>query len=145
MTDAVEVAIHKALLRRVSAFATAQGIADVAMPNMDFEKPEISQTAKWLRATLLPNDTIPLALTFTGKNQLYGLLQVDVFYGLGAGEMAPGRIAAAAIDYFARGTTVSADGFTALIWRQPFRGPLLTDESWVMIPVRVPYVCLAAP
>lgn len=144
MAENVEVAIQQALLRRAQAFATAQGLT-IAMPNMDFDKPVVSQTAKWLRATLLPNETIPLALTYTGKNQHFGLLQIDVFYGLGAGEMAPGRIAAACIDYFTRGTTVSSDGFVAQIWRQPFRGPIITDESWSMIPVRVPYVCLAAP
>jgi hypothetical protein len=144
MAETVEVAIEYALLQRLEAFATANGLSNaIAMPNVAFTPPTPGQNVKWLRATFLPADTVGLGVSDSSSNQHYGFLQVDVFHGLGAGELAPLRIAAALIAYFKRGTTVTKDGFTAQIWKTPFRAPMLKDDSWVNVPVRIPYICLA--
>lgn len=143
MSDAVEVAIETGLLARAVDFATVQGLT-ISLPNIDFTPPVVSKTAKWLRASFIPADTAALGVNSESSNQHYGLLQIDVFYGLGGGEIAAGRIASDIIAYFARGTTISRDGFVIQMTRPPYRGPSLKDEPWVMIPVRIPYLCFAA-
>lgn len=144
MTDAVEVAIEAALLERLAAFGTANSI-DVAYPNVAFTAPAPSPTAKYLRATFLPAETVSLGIGFTSsRNQHVGLLQVDVFHGQGKGELAPGRIAADLIAYFKRGTTVTRDGFRAQVTRAPYRIQAIKDDPWLIVPVRVPYLCLAS-
>lgn len=129
------------MLTRAQAFATSQAIA-ISLPNIAFTPPTAGQNAKWLRATFLPAPTASLPVG-SGSDQYYGILQVDVFYGQGAGEYAPGRIASAVIDYFKRGTEVSKDGFTARVYRRPSRGPMIKDDPWVMLPVTIPYQCFA--
>lgn len=143
MADAVDVAIKAALLDRAQAFATAQGLGSaISMPNVEFTPPTAGKTAKWLRATLLPNETDSRRVSDTEPALHFGFLQIDVFYGLGAGELAPGRIASAAIDYFPRGTVFERDGFEIRITREPYPQPLIKDDPWAMIPVRIPYQCL---
>jgi hypothetical protein len=144
LSDPVEVAIEHALLSRVAQFAAGRSLT-VAYPNADFTVPETSKTAQWLRATFLPADSFNLGIKPTDTNQHYGLLQVDAFQGQGIGELAPLRVAAALISYFARGTRMTSDGFNVDVWRQPFRGPMVKDDPWVFVPVRVPYLCLATP
>ncbi len=146
MSDAVEVAIPRALLRQLAQFAAAQNPAlTVSYPNTDYTVPQPSKTVQWLRATFMPADTATLGLYQADTNQHYGIFQIDVFQGQGIGEPAPGRVASAIIDYFARGTRLSLDGFNVDIVRSPFRGPMIMDDPWVFIPVRIPYLCLAPP
>lgn len=149
MAEAVETAIQMALVLRAQQFAAAQSPAlTIALPNVAFTPPVYTKTAKWLRATFLPADTFSPGVTYSSKNHHRGLLQVDVFHAQEAGEAAPARIAAAVIAYFKRGTAVTKDGFTAEVIAAPSRGPLIKDDvdngPWVMIPVRIPYLCLAA-
>jgi hypothetical protein len=144
MTEPVEVAIESALLTRAQAFATAQGLT-IALPNVAFTKPAPGQTAKYLEATFMPVPSVEMGVSFDSHVQHYGILQVSVFYGLGAGEYGPGRVASQIIQYFARGTNLIKDGFKVRIDRAPFRGPLLKDDTWIMIPVSIPYQCFARP
>jgi hypothetical protein len=142
MSDAVEVAIEAALLAHAQAFATANSLT-IAMPNLPFTPPTSTQTAKWLRTSFFPAPTDTLAVA-NGTNRHYGLLQIDCFYGQGAGELAPGRIAAAAIAYFKRGTTLTRDGFTIRILKAPSRRPHIKDDPWIFVPVRIEYVAFAS-
>lgn len=142
MAEPVEVAIEKALLTRAQAFATAQTLT-IALPNIAFTPPVMTQNAKYLRAYFLPAPTDGPGINSNSQNQHYGLLQVDVCYGAGAGEYAPGRIVSDLIAYFKRETKVTSDGFNAMIWKPPFRGPLLKDDPWFYIPVSIPYICFA--
>jgi hypothetical protein len=144
MTDAVEVAIELALLDRVQDFATAQGLT-IALPNIEFTPPAISKAAKYLRATLVPADTATIGVANTATNQHLGLLQIDVFFGSGAGEIAARRIAASIISYFIRGTRIVKDGFNVDVLQTPRLGPSLKDGVWNFIPVRIPYNCFAIP
>lgn len=143
MAEAVEVAIEYALLNRAQAFATANSLT-ISLPNVAFTAPEASSTAKWLRATFIPADTITLGLTPGSTKRHFGLLQLDVFYGQGGGEIAPARIASDIIAYFVMGTQMTKDGFTVTVHRQPFRGQLVKDDPWQMLPVRISYQCYAA-
>jgi hypothetical protein len=144
MADPVEVAIESALLARAQTFATAQALT-IALPNVAFTKPAPGQTAKYLEATFMPVPSVVLGVSFDAHVQHYGILQISVFYGLGGGELAPGRTASLIIQYFARGTVLVKDGFKVRIDKAPFRGPLIKDDTWVMIPVSIPYQCFARP
>jgi len=141
MSEPVEVAINAALIARAQAFATAQGIA-ISLPNIAFTPPAAGQNVKWLRATFLPAPTSTLPVG-SGSDRYYGILQIDVFHGQGAGEYAPGRIASAVIEYFDRGTATTKDGFTVRVYRRPSRGPMIKDDPWMMIPVSISFECFA--
>jgi hypothetical protein len=143
MADAVEVAAESALLNRLVALTFSPAIP-LALPNVTFNPPTVSQTAMWLRATFLPADSFALGIDYGASNQHYGIFQVDVFYGQGGGELAPGRIAASVIRQFARGTRLTKDGFTVDITKTPYRRAMLKDDPWMMIPVSIPYLALAS-
>jgi len=144
VSDAVEVAIKKAFCSRVSAFAITQGLA-ASYPNVEFATPAPSKTTQWLRVAFLPASLYPIALGFTDNNQYFGLCQIDAVQGQGIGELAPSRLASLIIAYFARGTQMISDGFTIDILAPPFCGPMMKDDPWVFVPVRVPYNCFATP
>jgi hypothetical protein len=143
MTDAVEVAIEAALLSSATEFANNNSIT-IALPNIAFIPPTVTLNAKFLRATFMPVPSLSLAVSFSGTNQHYGIFQIDVFYGQGSGEMAPARLAASIIENFKPGTTLSNSGFTTRIIKTPYRGPLIKDDPWTMIPVSIPYITFAS-
>ena len=144
MPEPVEVAINAALIARAQAFATAQGIA-ISLPNIAFTPPTAGQNVKWLRATFLPAPSFETGIAWNAHNQHYGVFQLDVFYGQGAGEYAPGRLASAIIAYFARGTVLTKDGVSVRVVKQPYRGQMIKDDPWQMLPVSVPYLSFARP
>lgn len=153
MSEPVEVAIESALLTKAQAFAAAQSPAiAISLPNIAFTPPEAKVTVgavvtygKYLRASFLPAPSFETGIAWDAHNQHYGILQLDVFYGQGAGEYAPGRIASSIIQYFARGTELVKDGYRVRIDRQPYRASMLKDDPWMMIPVSIPYLCFARP
>lgn len=144
MTEAVEVALELALLGRAQAFATAQGLP-ISLPNIAFEPPAVGKTAKYLRATMLPADTAAIGLANSSNDQYYGFMQLDVFFGVGGGEIAPKRIASQIISYFKRGTRLTSDGFNVDVNMTPRIGPQATKDAWTVIPVRIPYHTFAIP
>lgn len=146
MSEAAEVAIKKCLLAKLATFLTTLNPAPpVSWPNMDFTKPEVTKTTQWLRATIMPADSSPLGIRFTDTMQHFGIFQVDVFQGQGIGELAPARLAASIIAYFPRGTRMNSDGFNVDILGAPYATPMLKDDPWVFVPVRIPYNCFAIP
>jgi hypothetical protein len=152
MAEPVEVAVESALLTKAQAFAAAQSPpVTISLPNVAFTPPPAKSTTnpvaygKYLRATFMPAPSFELGIGFSANNQHYGILQLDVFWGQGAGEYAPGRLASAAIAYFARGTRLIKDGFTVQINKQPYRDSLINDDPWMMIPVSIPYIAFAPP
>ena len=142
MADPVEVAIESALLNRLVALNLSPALP-VQLPNVKFTIPTVGPNVGWLRGTFLPADSVEIAIAYDGMNQHYGIFQVDVFYGLGGGELAPGRIASAIMGWFPRGTKLTKDGFTVEIKRLPFRGRLISDDPWIMIPVSITYLAYA--
>lgn len=147
MPDRVEVAIEKALVSRAQAFAAAQSPqVAISLPNIEFTPPSpVSQTSRYLRATFLPVPSNATLIPFNSHVTHSGLLQIDVFWGLNAGEYTPGRMASDLIAYFPRGSRLVQDGFTVRIDRAPYRGPMIKDDPWMMIPVSIPYQCFARP
>lgn len=145
MTEPVEVAIEKALLDRAITFAAAQGMSGaISLPNIAFTPPTPGPTAKYLRANFLPAPSAGLGINVNSTNQHYGILQIDAVFGAGAGEYAPSRLAALVIAQFKFETQVSNSGFTAKVWKPPYRGPLIKDDVWFFVPVSIPYVAFAA-
>jgi len=142
MPDAVEVAIESALLNRLNALVLSP-VLPVSLPNVTFVPPTAGPNVGWLRGTFLPAKSFPLGVDYEGNNQHYGIFQVDVFYGQGSGDLAPGRIAASVIQWFKRGTVLTKDGFVARIKDIPSRGQTIKDDPWVMIPVSIPYLAYA--
>jgi hypothetical protein len=143
MTEAVEVAIELALLDRAQAFALENNLP-IALPNILFDSPTPGVSSKYLRATILPADTLTLPIG-SGSDQHYGIFQMDVFYGTGGGEIAPKRIAAAITSYFIRGTRIVSNGFNIDIVQTPRIGPQTPDGTWTFLPVRIPYQTFAIP
>lgn len=144
MTEAVEVAIELALMARAQAFAASQNLT-ISLPNIEFTPPAVNTVAKYLRATILPADSVALGVAYSATNQHYGLLQIDVFFGSGGGEIAPRRIAAAIVSYFVRGTRLTSNGFNIDINQTPRIGPQTKDGAWTFLPVRIPYQTFAIP
>lgn len=145
MSDNIEVALESALLNGLLAFAADQSIAQelINLPNVDFTPPDPGPQSYYLQGTFLPAPTAGLGIGFDSSNQYYGIFQVSVFYGEGAGELAPGRIASKVIAWFKNGSQFTKDGFTAKILRPPFRGPMIKSEPWMMLPVSIPYTSFA--
>lgn len=142
MPDPVEVAIEAALLGHLQDFADAQSpVISIAQPNVAFTPPApVTKTSRYLRATYLPIESTRI---ISGPNTHQGLFQVDVFWGLGAGELAPGRVASGLIEHF-KDQELPRDGITVQIRRRlPHRAPMVFDGAWTFIPVRIPYECYA--
>jgi hypothetical protein len=144
MADPVEVAIPAALLAHLKAFADGNSI-EVAYPNVDFpgKNPDGSEKQKpdqYLRATFLPVEPIT---RISGPTTHTGMLQVDVFNKVGAGEAISARVASALVAHF-KDQSLGRDGFVVSTKRRlPYRTPMNTDAPWTFIPVRIPYDCHA--
>lgn len=149
MPDPIEVAIKSALITKLLALPRPATVP-ISVPNVGndgtrvFNAPDPAAGAAWFRATLIPAPTIALHLEYTGANQHYGMMQVDAFGYMGDGEMRVGRNASAIISWFKRGTRMSKDGFRIEVTRAPYEHAMLTDGSWVYIPVDVPYIAYAS-
>lgn len=142
MADAVEVAIESALLNRLVAL-TLSPVVPVSLPNLGFVPPVPGPNVCWLRGTYLPASSTELSIGFQSSNQHYGIFQVDVFYGQGSGDLAPGRIASSVLQWFKRGTILTKDGFSVKIAKLPSRGAAAEASPWIMIPISIPYLCFA--
>ena len=73
------------------------------------------------RATLLPSATRPLSVGINGRDQLSGLLQVDIFVPQDVGVAAANTLADQLVAHFGRGTQLIEAGVTTHIqraWRQ---------------------------
>lgn len=140
MADAIEVAIESMLLDRLGLLANSPALLPIAWPNVQFPPPAASPTTGYLRATFLPADSFSLGISSSSSNQHYGIFQVDVFWGLFAGELVPARIAASIIAWFKRDTAFSKDGFIVRIIQTPYRRVMIRDDPWVILPVRIPYI-----
>ncbi len=149
MTEPVEVAIQKALTDRATAFAAAQSpVLAVSYPNVAFTPPDAKTGAapaalaygRWLRLSSLPAPSFRLGVDID-SSQFYGIFQIDVFYGYGAGEYAPKRLASAIAGHFKakRGRTIAHDGYPVEIYDEPKIAAGLKTDSWWQVPISVPY------
>jgi hypothetical protein len=120
---------------------------NIAFPNAkvtSFTKPSVGDPAsKWLRVTFLPAETQAFGISDEADNQNYGFMQVDVFTPLEVGELHPVRIANEIMAAFRKGTVMFEGGYKTRIYAAPTRLPMVKEDEWVMVPVRVPYKCFA--
>jgi hypothetical protein len=135
-----ETAILNALLGHVATIDTGSPPLPIAWPNKNFEKPEATPDAQWLRATLLPAESTPISLP---SDQVLGVLQIDVFNGLNGGEESATQIADLIIDHFYRGLHIAgAGGVIVRVLARPSRLPTQQardDDPWIMLPIRIRY------
>lgn len=157
MPEPVDAAIEKALLDKAIAFAAAQSpVLPISVQNGlaanggIFQKPAVSKTAQWLRASVLPAPSTSPCIGFGAPVNHYGILQIDVIQGAGGGTLPMDRVVSAIRDYFPLGLTLTQGGFeikiTPVAMRAVGRGPLMNDsDGWMKIPVSIPYQCFARP
>lgn len=151
MTVPVEAAIETALMARATAFAAAQSLTIAVSNNpVNGTIPAPSQTARYLEAWVLPYPTITTAIPYNATNQYYGVLQINIYQGMGGGSVPMKRIVGAIAAYFPIGLTLNQDGFEISIKSTTAKkvvteGPMIKSDPWMMIPVSVPYLCFAKP
>lgn len=135
-------AIEAALLSRAQAFAASQSLT-ISLPGKLFTPPTpVTLTSRWLRALFFPAPTETLHIV-SNEGEHFGFMQVDVFNGLGVIETGPSTIADALMAFFPYNKRLAGYGIVVEISGKPFRGPAIRDDSWLMIPVRIPYRCFA--
>jgi hypothetical protein len=146
MSDPIEVAIQKALTDRATAFATAQGMtAAISYPNVAFTPSAAKMGTvygKWLQASFLPAPSFSTDIGFD-ENQHYGVFQLSVYWGAGAGEYEPRRLAAKIVAYFRAGTVIGANGLPVTIYDTPNIASGFKDDPWWVVPVSIPFKCFA--
>ncbi len=137
MTDAV-VAIETALMARATQFASINAL-QISLPNIAYAPPPSNKTAKWLKAVFLPK-AVPPDFGISPGNYIYtGILEIDVYYGQGAGSLNAARIASDLIAYFQRGTSMTYDGTTVTVLKAPYRSVSTKDGPWLKIAISIPY------
>jgi hypothetical protein len=135
--------LTEALVDHLKAFVLARSpTVAVAWPNKPFSP---SQGEAWLRMTVLPAETFAAAVGSAAANRHSGLLQIDVFWPPGEGLKAPLELADEIAAHFKRGSSISG-AVTVSVNRPPSVLPAAREDSWFIVPVRVPYTAdLANP
>lgn len=134
MATGIEASILEGLLARLSSLTLSPAMS-VAWPNVDFTPP----AAGYLRAQHFPNTTNQVNLGDTGKNRHIGLFQVDVFWPVGTGEIAPKERAALVAAHFKRGTQITQDNLIIRVIQPPTVSGAITGDAFVQIPVFIQY------
>lgn len=138
MAETADTAVLMALLERLGALTFSPAI-EVAYPNVPFTQPVATRNAMWLRATFLPAPKTALGIDPRSANEISGIFQVDVIAGAGAGEPWISRVAQAVMAWFARGTDLVKDSQRVRVNLTPYRGRMMKDDTWMIIPVSIPY------
>lgn len=141
MAEPTEVAIEYALLERLLAITLASpDDVTFALPNKLFTAPNpVLSSSRYVKADILWAPTSAISIAYDAPNQHLGIFQASVFHGQGGGEGPPARLAAQIIAWFARGTSMVKDGVRVTVHLPPYRGNLLRDDPWVMIPITIPF------
>ena len=104
------------------------GNTPIAWPNVPYEP-----TGVYLRANLLPGDTVQASLGDAGKDETNSVYQVDVVQPKDSGRSTlPDAIA----DHFKRGTVLSYNGVKLRV-RSVSIGSALLDGAWYFVPVSI--------
>ena len=121
-----------------SALATAFPTMPIAWENAVY-KP-IANTA-YLKAFLLPAETMVETLGPTPWQERKGIFQVSVVYPIGGGFLAPKIKAVEVVSAFKASTAITSNGLRILI-NKSWPGPGFFDTAgWYQIPVSVSYSC----
>lgn len=110
--------------------STLTGSTPIAWPNIPYS-PSVGTT--YLRPLFLPGDTIQASLGDSGKDDTFGIYQIDVVYKAGTGRS---TLTDTVADHFSRGTVCSYNGVNVRV-RSVSIGPMIQDEAWVFVPVSI--------
>ena len=139
MSDTIETKIDSALFGRLATL-TLPPTHQIAWPTVN-----MTPTGQHLRVDNLWNDPRTVTLGDAGKNRYVGLFQVSVAWPVNLGAIGPADVAGAIAAHFKRGTVMTHEGINVRVVRPPLRLPAFTeDNTWYVIPVRVPYQADAA-
>lgn len=81
--------------------ASVSGIPNLTHENTLFDAKGKATTA-YSRTTLLPSEAVPATVGINGKNEYFGLYQIDLFYPLHAGKSAANAMADLVVAAYAR-------------------------------------------
>lgn len=145
----VDQAIERALFTRLEN-ATMSPALPISYPGVGFEPP--TDGSPWLRATLMKGDPLSLSVNFSGSSKYVGLLQVDLFAPPQTSLLTMTATIGPVVTAFKRGTQMEQDGFVIKINDAPSVGDLVNEKPsgsvtltrWLMLPVRVRWLCLAS-
>jgi len=121
--------IEAALMTQLS---TLSGAPDIAYPNINYEP---TTGSAYLRANMIPVETLQASLGTSGKDETNGILQIDVVQPAGEGRSTlPDSIA----DHFKRGTVMSYNGVNVRV-RSVSIGSAIREEAWYFVPVSIDF------
>lgn len=109
----------------------------IAWPGINFTQPD---TGMWLEAKLFPNEPMNYSMDNDGCHAARGFFQVIVGYRPGVGQINPSLIADAVIAHFSKGTPLGP----VRVVKSPWQSPEITEGSFLMIPVTIPYYGLTS-
>ena len=124
-------AIMQAMNYKLSTFASSKGML-VAYENDLFTPP----SGPYLRAFLLPSQTVAAAVGVSAYNTHRGHYQIDAVYPTNEGWGSCAEMAEDVRQYFKRGTKLLSD---ALVIEGAYTGPGWRSEGRYIIPVTVSY------
>lgn len=93
------------------------------------------------RATLIPAQTSQMTVGVTGRDQLIGLYQIDVFISGDIGVGPANTLADQLVGHFYRGLSLTQAGVTTHI-RKAWRGAGYRVEKFYMVPVSVQWYAI---
>lgn len=134
----IETSIWLALKARVEALVLTPALP-IAWPNLSFTKPATG----YLRVTHVPNMNRRLFIGSTSPHQRLGLLQIDVFGKKNENIAITGEVAGKVAAHFACGTEMWRDGLRVAVTVAPTVAQPMDDDTHVLVPVTVPYECIA--
>lgn len=92
---------------------------------------------------LLRADPSHAPLDPDGTSEHRGIFQVDVVWPKDDGELKAVRIASEVAQHFKNGTKISQSGFHIRVAKPPSIRPVVQDEPWIRVPVRISYLVFA--
>lgn len=117
--------------------------ADVALPGMVFTEPTPSGNTVYLRPYHMPAGPPSSGVAFASKKTHYGFFQVSIFQAKGSGEMRARSIGSGLISLFKSGTVLTKNTTKVHVLVPPYLLPVIPEEKWTHLPVRVQYSCYA--
>ena len=126
--------INKALDTILYNYASANNLT-VAWRNIEFQP----GTATYFRPSILPADTTPVGVEFTGSEDFSGVYQVDVVLYKGSTTIQERIHVDGICTAFARGTEATISGQKIQVTSVSPGPALELDANWYYVPVSVNY------
>lgn len=141
MATTVEGAIEQVLSVRLASLALSP-VHPIAVPNVNFTKPNDN---RYLEAKFVPNATNRILIGSTDPHQRIGFLQVNVRDGLNKGSRITDIAGLVAAHFPADLKLHHSTGITVRITAEAEVNAMMTETAppGVMVPILIPYECLA--